>query len=88
MRAVPTLQPAPVGGSLQQQVDWLMMMVQQILQATQDDPETIADSYKVEGLSFPTRDLDANAATPEQVRVVLATFLSDWRARGVSRGTG
>lgn len=90
MRAIPMMAPPPgPGATADQKADWCIQMLQAIVQASQDDPETIADAYKISSpLGFPVRDLDAQSSVPEQVRSVLATFILDWQKRGPTRGTG
>ena len=90
MRAIPMMSPPPgAGASLEAKVDWLMTIVPQIVQATQDDPETIADDYRISRLSdVPVRTLNVDGATAADVAAVLGSFLIDWQRRGTNRGTG
>jgi len=88
MRAIPNIgQPNPNAG-LEERVRWLENIVQELLVVSQDDPATIADEYQVDGLVTPVRTLNVLTATTDDVKNVVATWLSDWRRRGTSRGTG
>lgn len=89
MRPIPNFaQPNPAA-SVEQRLQWLENMMQQVLLASQDSLDEIADSYQVQNAPMaPFRVFDAAAATPEQVRETLATWINDHRQRGTNRGAG
>lgn len=93
MRAIPMMAPPPgPGATADQKADWCMQMLQAIVQASQDDHETIADAYQVSrgfGQSdVPVRVLNVDTATASDIAAVLGTWIDDWQKRGPTRGTG
>lgn len=90
MRAIPMMAPPPGPGSTtDQKVDWCVQMLQAIVQASQDDPETIADAYQISRQSdVPVRALNVDIATASDIAAVLGTWIDDWQKRGPTRGTG
>lgn len=79
--------PGPFS-SLEEKVNWLMIMVDKLAAASQDGLDTIADSYEITNPpASPSRAFDPTTATTSDVANVLATLLADYRQRGVSGGT-
>jgi len=75
--------------SISEKVDWCVMMIKRMAEASQNPIETISDSYKVINPPFvPRRQLDALGATTQEVAEVLATVLTDMHQRGVTGGPG
>ena len=90
MRAIPMMAPPPgPDATADQKANWCIQMLQSFVQASQDDPETIADAYQISRLSdVPVRVLNVDTATASDIAAVLGTWIDDWQKRGPTRGTG
>lgn len=59
--------------------------LRQIETASREDIETVADAFTVSGSFTDTRELNVSAPSTANIAAVLATFLSDLKARGSTR---
>lgn len=84
MRAV-NLQGIP-GGTVPEKVQWLTRAVNDIATASKEnDPVIIAQNFRIIGDYTPLRTFDVATATLDDIRRVVATFLSDLQKGGANR---
>lgn len=89
MRPLPRFPRPSRSAPLEQRVEWLLDRYDEIVTASQQESLAVGDPFTVSNLpAAPSRALDAANATPEEVRVALATLIADMRRRGMNRGTG
>jgi hypothetical protein len=81
----PVILGSPVGGTIEDKVEWLVRAMYKIEVASQDiDALTIADNFTVTNLT-EDRDFDADSTTLAEVADVLGTLLQDMKDRGSKR---
>jgi hypothetical protein len=84
------MRPLNLGNPLQQAKrntieEWFEQALREIERASYEDSAEVADAFTITGTLTPTRELDVDSPTAENLAAVLGTFIDDLKKRGANR---